>query len=114
MHSVRAVVGLACDTRLAPGPPTQVLLGALRQLEVEDTEAVVQLLAAVRQLAANDEICRDFCDSGGVAECLKLLSAGAGLAQQERAAFGALRQLANSDVVKSTLADAGALDAIVR
>jgi hypothetical protein len=74
----------------------------------------MQLLNAVRQLAANDEICRSFCDEGGAQQCLSLLRGGAGAAELERSALAALRQLANSDQVKAALAEAGALDDICR
>jgi hypothetical protein len=85
-------------------------------------------------VAANDDACRGFSDDGGVRACLELLrravaasaataTAGAATttgapaagspAALARAAAGALRQLANSDPVKTLLAGDGALDVIV-
>jgi armadillo repeat-containing protein 6 len=99
-------------------------------------EAIAAVLAAVRSVAANDDACRGFSDDGGVRACLGLLRravaaaavAAAGGEQQQqqqgdkaasaaaalaRSAAGALRQLANSDPVKTLLAADGALDVIV-
>ena len=93
-------------------------------------EAVAAVMAAVRSVAANDDACRGFSDDGGVRACLDLLRRGvvasgggattatattpqASSAALARSAAGALRQLANSDPVKTLLAEDGALDVIV-
>ncbi|GAX81213.1 hypothetical protein CEUSTIGMA_g8645.t1 [Chlamydomonas eustigma] len=84
------------------------------------------ILAAVRQFAVNDEICREFAEEGGV------LAVGALLDHHQRAASGsnegcwtgrsatvvraallALRQMVNSDAVKVLLAEKGGIEMIM-
>jgi hypothetical protein len=68
------------------------------------------------QLAANDEICREFSDDGGVLVVLQRLQAAScdGPPALAKSAAAALRQLANSDHVKELLAEHKALEVIVR
>jgi hypothetical protein len=68
------------------------------------------------QIAANDEICKAFAEAGGVASLQQLLAAAMleGPPELVRGAAAALRQLANSDAVKSQLAEAGALSTLMR
>ncbi|KAF8072541.1 ARMC6 [Scenedesmus sp. PABB004] len=72
--------------------------------------------AASAQIAANDEICKAFGEAGGVAALRELLACATeeGPPELVRAAAAALRQLANSDAVKSELAEAGALATLLR
>lgn len=74
------------------------------------------LLPAATQIAANDDICKAFNEAGGVAALQQLLTEATdeGPAEVVRGAAAALRQLANSDAVKSQLAEAGALATIMR
>lgn len=68
------------------------------------------------QVAANDEICKSFAESGGVSALLQLLSAAteAGPPELLRGAAAALRQLANSDSIKAQLAEEGVLPVLLR
>ncbi|KAF6264410.1 armadillo-type protein [Scenedesmus sp. NREL 46B-D3] len=108
--------------RLLAGKPNnalQVLLPVLQQLQQGPSRHIgplVAVLAAIRQIAANDEICKSFAEAGGVASLQQLLAAAAveGPPELVRGAAAALRQLANSDAVKSQLAEAGALITLMR
>lgn len=68
------------------------------------------------QIAANDEICKAFAESGGVDVLQQLLAASADAASPNlvRATAAALRQLANSDSIKAQLAEAGMLGTLLR
>jgi RING finger protein 170 len=70
----------------------------------------------VSQIAANDEICKSFAESGGVSSLLQLLCAAteAGPPELVRGSAAALRQLANSDSIKAQLAEEGALPVLLR
>ncbi|KXZ54662.1 hypothetical protein GPECTOR_4g728 [Gonium pectorale] len=93
----------------------RVLLGVLRRLPAEQEPATVcKLLGTVRQIAANEEICREFTDDGGVVSCLQVLRGSAGRRDVVRSCLSALRQLAHSDGVKRLLAEAGAVGDAVR
>ncbi len=52
-----------------------MLLSVLRVLPsgAGSAPTVAAVLSTVRQLAANEEICKDFSDDGGVTTCLKLI-----------------------------------------
>lgn len=68
------------------------------------------------QIAANDEICKSFAESGGVTALQQLLCCATedGPPELVRSSAAALRQLANSDGIKQQLAEAGVLDTIMR
>jgi hypothetical protein len=52
----------------------RVLLSLLKRLgSPSSAPTAAAVLATVRQLAANEEICRDFSDDGGVLACLQAL-----------------------------------------
>jgi hypothetical protein len=93
----------------------KVLLAVLRRVGGEQPQLCAALLATVKQIAANEEICKEFSDDGGVLCCLELTTvAGGADVEVARCGCGALRQLANSDSVKQLLAEHGALDMIAR
>lgn len=108
--------------RLLAGKPNHaltVLLPVLQQLQQGPDRQVgplVSVLAAIRQIAANDEICKSFAEAGGVASLQTLLAAATleGPPELLRGSAAALRQLANSDAVKAQLAEAGALGTLMR
>eukprot|EP00775_Hariotina_reticulata_P012080 gene12080-12220_t len=109
-------------SRLLAGKPNnalQVLLLVLKQLQQQQPRPLgplISVLGAIRQIAANDEICKGFGEAGGVAALQQLLGAAAeeGPPELVRAVTAALRQLANSDAVKSELAEGGALATLIR
>ncbi|GLI67218.1 hypothetical protein VaNZ11_011142 [Volvox africanus] len=93
----------------------RVLLAVLRRVPAAQEPATAcRVLGTVRQVAANEEICREFTDDGGVMACLQVLRECAAQRDVCRACLGALRQLAHSDTVKQLLAEAGAVDQAVR
>ncbi|GLC34380.1 hypothetical protein PLESTB_000734900 [Pleodorina starrii] len=93
----------------------RVLLSVLRRVPAATEPATAcRVLATVRQVAANEEICREFTDDGGVMACLQVLKECAAQRDVCRACLGALRQLAHSDTVKRLLAEAGAVGEAVR
>ncbi|GIL83032.1 hypothetical protein Vretimale_8546 [Volvox reticuliferus] len=93
----------------------RVLLGVLRRVPAAQEPATAcRVLGTVRQVAANEEICREFTDDGGVMACLQVLRECAPQRDVCRACLGALRQLAHSDTVKQLLAEAGAVEQAVR
>lgn len=52
----------------------RVLLAVLRRVPAATHPATaVRVLGTVRQVAANEEICREFTDDGGVIACLGVL-----------------------------------------
>lgn len=67
-------------------------------------------------MAANDDICKELSEAGGVATVLAQLegAAAGGPPELARAAAGCLRQLANNDGIKAALAEQGALGTLVR
>eukprot|EP00198_Chlamydomonas_reinhardtii_P003087 XP_001692423.1 predicted protein [Chlamydomonas reinhardtii] len=71
------------------------------------SHAAIRVLLAV---AANEEICREFTDDGGVIACLGVLRDCCGAKDVAKACLGALRQLAHSDTVKRLLAEHGAVE----
>lgn len=79
------------------------------------TEACVCVLKAVRGLAANDDICKELTDMGGVTACLDVLK-GPLVANPEvcTAVLGCLRQLAGSDSVKVSIAEQGGINLVLR
>jgi len=79
-----------------------------------DAAALADALLAVRQLAVNEEICREFSDCGLVETALGLLRGG-GCANPAVAEAGcsALRQLAMSDHIKAGVASAGGLAVVI-
>ncbi|KAG2492015.1 hypothetical protein HYH03_009744 [Edaphochlamys debaryana] len=92
----------------------RVLLQVLRRVPAAQEPATAcRVLATVKTVAANEEICREFTDDGGVVACLQLLRECSGRRDVVRACLGALRQLAHSDTVKKLLAEAGAVPAVV-
>ncbi|EFJ47195.1 hypothetical protein VOLCADRAFT_105247 [Volvox carteri f. nagariensis] len=53
----------------------RVLLGVLRRVPAaEEPGTACRVLGTVRQVAANEEICREFTDDGGVMACLHVLN----------------------------------------
>lgn len=52
----------------------QVLLSVLKRVAVGDLPSLTAIvLATVRQVAANEDICREFSDGGGVAVVLGIM-----------------------------------------
>ncbi|PNH00195.1 Armadillo repeat-containing protein 6, partial [Tetrabaena socialis] len=93
----------------------RVLLGVLRRVPVaEQPDTAVRVLNTVRTVAANEEICREFTDDGGVRACLAVLRECGAHREVCRACLGALRQLAHSDTVKRLLAGSGAIEEAMR
>ncbi|KAG2442170.1 hypothetical protein HYH02_009658 [Chlamydomonas schloesseri] len=93
----------------------RVLLAVLRRVPAATHPAtVVRVLGTVRQVAANEEICREFTDDGGVISCLGVLRDSIANKEVAKACLGALRQLAHSDTVKRLLAEHGAVELAAR
>mmetsp|Transcript_20935 Transcript_20935/g.45788 ORF Transcript_20935/g.45788 Transcript_20935/m.45788 type:complete len:493 (-) Transcript_20935:195-1673(-) len=92
----------------------KVLLGVLRHTGSSNADAAAAVLQAVRQLSANEEICKEFKDDGGVVAILDVLRSWLARRDVVRTALGALRQLANSDGVKTLLAENGALQLVLQ
>uniref|UniRef100_A0A7R9V124 Armadillo repeat-containing protein 6 n=1 Tax=Chlamydomonas euryale TaxID=1486919 RepID=A0A7R9V124_9CHLO len=106
-HAFKNTLQLAKDCDAA-----NVLLQALRAT-AEDADSYCATLAAVARFAANDEICRQFADGGCVEDMLAALKRHAGDRAISRGVLLTLRQLANSDAVKTLLAEHGALQLLV-
>ncbi|MEW5303712.1 MAG: hypothetical protein WDW36_006378 [Sanguina aurantia] len=88
----------------------KVLLGVLKRVAVGDLPALTAVvLATVRQVAANEDICREFSDGGGVAVVLGIMRSNPTHKELSRSCCGALRQLANSDGVKRLIASSGGI-----
>eukprot|EP00887_Chlorella_sp_A99_P005892 scaffold1.g5892.t1 len=78
-----------------------------------DGATTVAVCGALRQVAANDEICQEVASAGGVHLALGLLDgSGARDAGVARAAAGLLRQLASSDGNKAVIVEEGGLERI--
>ncbi|KAG2434650.1 hypothetical protein HXX76_007544 [Chlamydomonas incerta] len=93
----------------------RVLLAVLRRVPAATHPAtVVRVLGTVRQVAANEEICREFTDDGGVISCLGVLRDCSANKEVAKACLSALRQLAHSDTVKVLLAEHGAVELAMR
>lgn len=61
-------------TNICLAAHAQVLLGVLKRVAVGDLPALTAVvLATVRQVAANEDICREFSDGGGVAVVLGIM-----------------------------------------
>lgn len=90
------------------------LVAALQSHDQLPQEATVALANALRQVAANEEICQEVAGAGGVQLALKVLEAGLADAILARALCSLLRQLVSSDGNKSLLVDAGGIELLGR
>jgi hypothetical protein len=99
---------------LAKHGAAPALVAALRRHASQPRDATAACCAALRQVAANDDICQEAAGAGAVGVCLGLLGAAveAGDAGAARPALSLLRQLASSDAVKGEAVSAGALGAV--
>lgn len=93
----------------------KVLLGVLLRVPpAEEPALLVVVLGTVRQVAANEEICREFSDDGGVRTCLAVLRQCSASRDVVRACLSALRQLAHSDGVKKLVAASGGIEGVLQ
>lgn len=105
---------------LAKEGSAEVLVSSLRSHTADTAwattarEAVIALCNALRQAAANDDICQEAAGAGAVPLGLQVVDRALQTNDTllARAAIGLLRQLASSDVVKAELYEAGGLDTI--
>lgn len=106
-----AVCGCQAKARYVPG-----MSACTQARPVRHGHCFNRSLSLHLQIAANDEICKSFAESGGVTCLHQLLSSATddGPPELVRSAAAALRQLANSDGIKQQLAEAGVLGAIMR
>lgn len=88
----------------------QVLFEVLQRLGPDSPEACAAVLAAVKSLACNEEVCKSFNDVGGVTGCLDIVRAARDHSGVVRYGMSSLRQLANSDPIKGAIARHGGLD----
>ena len=72
---------------------------------VGDAATCASVLGAIRWFAANDEICKEFLDDGGVLVCLGMTKRWMHAPEVVAASLGALRQLSGSDGVKKMVAE---------
>lgn len=79
----------------------------------EDAVTCAAVLSAIRWFAANDEICKEFLEEGGVLATLGMLQKWLQSSDVVSSALGALRQLSGSDGVKKTLAEQGGIELIL-
>ncbi|KAL4433644.1 hypothetical protein ABPG75_000085 [Micractinium tetrahymenae] len=90
------------------------LVAALRSHERLPQETTIALANALRQVAANDEICQEVAGAGGVQLALQVMEAGLADAVLARALCSLLRQLVSSDGNKALLVEAGGLELLAR
>lgn len=87
----------------------KVLLALLRRLgaspAADHAGVMVSLLTSLRQVAANEEICRELGDDGCVATCLGIATGWAATWEVVTAATNLLRQMAGSDGIKKILSE---------
>ncbi|PSC67827.1 magnesium protoporphyrin IX chloroplastic-like [Micractinium conductrix] len=95
---------------LAKQGAARQLVGALRGHEQHPQATTIALSNALKQVAANDEICQEVAAEGGVTLALQILKAGLGDAALARALCGLLRQLVSSDGNKARFVEAGGLE----
>jgi hypothetical protein len=91
-----------------------VFMALLAKFADEDAEVAAAVLLTLRQLAANDEICKEFADVGGISKSLQLLHQQMDNRTMVTACCSALRQLANSDDVKKAIVEADGLELLLR
>jgi hypothetical protein len=72
---------------------------------VGDAATSASVLGAMRWFAANDEICKEFLEDGGVLACLGMIQRWMHSPEVVAASLGALRQLSGSDGVKKMMAE---------
>lgn len=100
--------------QLAQSNSMPVLAGLLERFADEDADVTSAVLLTLRQLAANNEICKEFADAGGVSKCLQVLQSSLDNRGLVAACCSALRQLTNSDEVKKTILEAHGLELLLR
>lgn len=86
----------------------KVLLKLLRKMLAAGTVgSSVALLTALRQVCANDDICKEAADEGAVDVCCGILQQGQSGSARDlvTACCGTLKQLANSDMIKVMIAN---------
>lgn len=93
------------------GAATQ-LVHVLRQHEGQEAAATIAACGALRQVAANDDICQEVTAAGGAHLTLAILQARQADVPVACAATALLRQLASSDGSKALIVEAGGLEQI--
>ncbi|KAK9808657.1 hypothetical protein WJX72_001431 [[Myrmecia] bisecta] len=99
---------------LAKGGAALALLEVLQRQRAEPPELAAAVCSATKRLAANEEICKEFAEAGGVHTCMQVLRDGMHNAALVRSACSLLRQLANSDSIKESIVEDGGLDLLKR
>lgn len=85
-------------------------MAALQGHEALPSEATAALANALRQVAANDEICQEVAAAGGVSLALRVLRAGAADPALARPLAALLRQLVSRDGNKALFVEGGGLE----
>jgi hypothetical protein len=77
-------------------------------------DVLIALCGALRQIAANDDICQEAASSGAVPLALELADRGLDTQDTDllRAALNVLKQLASSDGIKAEIFEAGGLETL--
>ncbi|KAI7840755.1 hypothetical protein COHA_005569 [Chlorella ohadii] len=95
---------------LAKEGAAKQLVAALRGHDAHPQPVVTALSNALKQVAANDEICQEVAASGGVELALRILEAGMSDASTARPLCALLRQLVSSDSNKELFVECGGLE----
>ncbi|GMH37306.1 hypothetical protein BSKO_05179 [Bryopsis sp. KO-2023] len=77
-------------------------------------ESIAEMLKAVKCLAANDDICKNLLEDGGVEACLRIWRGCEGVGFAVATVSGLLRQMSQSDAVKQAIMSSGGAEILPR
>lgn len=113
-HVVGSAAFKNARTLAKEGRASAALMGTLRLEEVAAHPSTCSaVLTAIKQFAANDEICKEFLDDGAVLASLAIARRWLHSSEVVSAAVGALRLLSSSDGVKKMMAENGGIEQIL-